>query len=445
MRRVIRGMTGNAVTRRLCTMSRALCLLGASLSMPAYAQDEAEQPRPEAPVIEPDADVQTLTDEESDDAFAQAARESELASARRFEAELEALLNPDGQLNTALGDDVLTQLVSLATRCGILANNAMHDETRLVLLGYQARSLAALASLGPGTQEEDVDYLEQLGEVAKQIDTLDLPGAGAAADYWGLIADIAGKAPDQETPSQRQAYAEWALARYIEANGDDAAAAEYLLDTRLSLAQLMDRRGAQRDAAGQLKLIGELPPESPRLQEIELLTDSIARLGTPLGFESISTELVLWRSSDHLGKPVLIHVYSDGVDPSVRMIDAISRSIVEGKLSGIAVVSLRVGEPIATTASPPWPTLPVQLEPEGVLDRLGVTALPTLAWLDEQGRLASIGTTPAVLEQLASIKAATPDEPEEEQPTEPQPEEQTGPEPDEPDQAPADPAEDETP
>ena len=121
---------------------------------------------------------------------------------------------------------------------------------------------------------------------------------------------------------------------------------------------------------------------------------------------------------------MLIHVYADRVEPSVRMIDVISRSIVEGSLSGITVVSLRVGEPVASSAAPPWPTLPVELEPKGVLDQLGVAALPTLAWLDEKGRLASIGTTPAVLDQLAALH---PDEPDEKQASTPEQEAQQSP------------------
>lgn len=118
-----------------------------------------------------------------------------------------------------------------------------------------------------------------------------------------------------------------------------------------------------------------------------------------------------WSSTDHIGKPVLIHVYADSVDPSVRMIDAISRRIVEGTLSGIAVVSLRVGDPVAGSSTPLWPALPVELEPGGVLDHLGVEALPTLAWLDAEGKLASIGTTTAVLDQFELLQPVEPEEP----------------------------------
>lgn len=381
------------------------CLVLMALPAIGFAQDE---------------DVAVVSDEtvqvdqtEDEAAAAKAALESELASARRFEVELDALLLSDGQLDVAQAD-ALNKLRSLATRCGILANSALHDEVRLLLLGYQARALAAIASLESVDQRQDAGRMQQLHDTAQQIAALALPGAAAKADYWLLVAEMGQVASSKKSPTRQRADIERSLATYIDSYRDDAQADEFLLDTRLSLAQLMDQRGAQRDAGRQLAQIGKLAEDSPRLGEVKRLRESIARLGSPITIESISTQLATWRSSDHLGKPVLIHVYADSVDPSVRMIDVINRSIVEGTLSGIAVVSLRVGEPIASTLAPPWPTLPVQLETDGVLDQLGVTALPTLVWLDAQGRLASIGTTAAVLDQFNSLQAEQRDRADEE-------------------------------
>ncbi len=374
------------------------CLVAGSfgLAMSSLAQDDP------APVAgdEADATEEVLLEEEQARSE-QAALDSELASAKRFEAELDALLLANGQLD-GVQEDASAKLRSLATRCGILANSAMHEEVRLVLLNYQARALAALASLVPVGQAQDAGWIEQLNDTAQQIAAVDLPGALPAADYWLLIGETQ-RGFINRTQAQRQVHFEELLNLFIEKHAQDPDATEYLIDTRLSLAQLMDQRGAQRDAKKQLDQIGKLPAHSPRLGEVKRLRASVARLGKPIAFESISTQLSRWRVSDHSGKPVLIHVYADSVEPSVRMIDVISRSIVEGSLSGFAVVSLRVGEPTAGTATPPWPTLPVQLEPDGVLDLLGVKAVPTLAWLDEQGKLASIGTTVAVLNQLDAI------------------------------------------
>lgn len=379
-----------------------------------WAQDRDDAPpaeRSTPPQAAQATEQEGLAQAQVDEATARAALESELASAKRFEAEVAALLKPDGQLNTALGDEAPAMLASLSTRCGILANSAMHDEVRLVLLGYQARALAALASYGRVDAQEQPSRLEQLKEVAGQIQTVALPGAQATADYWSLLASLAEQAERDASLAQAHVLAEQLLQAYLDEHADDAYAAEFLVDTRLSLARLLDQRGAQRRVAHQLAKIGELPPDSPRLIEVKALRDSIARLDAKVRFESISTHLEPWRSSNYLGKPLLIHIYSDSVEPSVRMIDSINRRIVSGLLGGVAIVSLRVGDPVASTMSPPWPTLPVQLEPGGVLDQLGVVALPTLAWLDKNGQLGSIGTTAAVLDQLASIRSKRPDEP----------------------------------
>ena len=398
MPRMIRTKTqGNDASWWISTIAAAVLLV---FVMPVSAQDEQ-------PVTEGEkADESQQQDEVL--AADQAALESELASAKRFEAELDALLLADGTLDTTR-ENAQLKLGSLATRCGILANSALHDEVKLVLLGYHARALAALASLQPEGQNQD--RMEQLNDVAQQMAAIDLPGATAAADYWLLVADMAAPASSKQSPTRRQAGIERALVSFIKAHEGEPAAAEYLLDTRLSLMQLMDQRGAQQDALKQLSHIGTLPEDSPRLGEAKRLRESIARLGTPIAFDSISTELNEWRSSDHLGKPVLIHVYADRVAPSVRMIDVISRRIVSGSLGGISLVSLRVGEPVAGSSAPPWPTLPVQLERGGILDQLGVTALPTLVWLDGEGRLASIGTTAAVLNQLKNLQVEDANEP----------------------------------
>ena len=411
MGRMIGSELSSVNSRLLGLCCLVACLFG--LALPSLSQEQADEEAgdPTVDVVPTDDDVDDEADAEAEAeqaALAQAALESELASARRFEAELEALLLADGQLDTAQ-DDAQTKLTSLATRCGILSNSAMHEEVRLVLLGYQARALAALASIPP--EGDDPGQAEQLNDVAQQIAAIDLPGAAPAADYWLLIADMIRQMPNKQASTKRLVRTEQALNIFIRKYEQDPDAAEYLVDTRLSLAQLLDQRGAQRGVAEQLKQIGELPEDSPRLGESNRLRERIAKWQTPIAFESLSTQLVNWNSTDHIGKPVLIHVYADSVESSVRMIDVISRRIVEGSLSGIAVVSLRVGDPVAGSSTPPWPALPVQLEPGGVLDQLGVTALPTLAWLDSEGRLASIGTTAAVLDQLESIQ---PDEPEEE-------------------------------
>ena len=397
---------GRMVRRNQTRMSRirwsgVVSVMVSLCVLPVTPQDDT--PAPEA--INEDAHAIDQTDAAAEDEAADlTALESELASAKRFEAELEALLLPNGQLDTAQ-DDAQIKLTSLATRCGILSNSAMHEEVRLVLLGYQARALSAMASVRPA---QDPGQAEQLNDVAQQIAAIELPGAASAADYWLLIAEMTQQASAKQSPTKRQARTVKALATFIRKHAQDPAAAEYLLDTRLALAELMDQRGDQPAVAKLLTDIGELPDDSPRLADTNRLAKSVQRIGTPIAFESISTQLTNWRSTDHIGKPVLIHVYADSVESSTRMIDVISRRIVGGTLSGIAVVSLRVGDAIAGSNAPPWPTLPMQLEPNGVLDQLGVVALPTLAWLDDQGNLASIGTTAAVLDRLDAIQSPPP-------------------------------------
>jgi hypothetical protein len=401
-------------TRRLTRAAFSLSIVGSlALSAGAYVQEDdaadavdradVTEPGVSDATSEPEVDAQAAEDAR---AAVAAALASELASAKRFEVELDALLLPDGRLNPK-AENAPIKLGSLATRCGILANSASHEAVRLLLLNDQARALAALAALRGS--EHSLGRAEQLTDTAQQIAAISLPGSAAASDYWLLIANLSNAADAAEPAARKQARAERALSRYIAVYADDAEAAEYVLDARLSLAALLDQRGAQRDVAELLDRLGDLPEDSPRHAEVARLRDSVDRLGRTIAIDTISTELTPWRTADHRGKPILIHVYADSVEPSLRMIDAISRSFVEGSISGIAVVSLRVGEPGTQAVRTPWPTLPVELQRGGVLDQLGVSALPTLAWLDREGKLAAIGNTVSVLKQIETLAAESND------------------------------------
>jgi|GEM_PF-2374874 len=401
MAEFIDGLSTRMPATLRCGTALALSAL-LVVASPMLAQDDsppddgpavAGEPGPEGPGIEEDKEAQEKADE---DALA-----SELASAQRIKEELDAALLPDGRVGGDEQDEVVTRLANLATRCSVLANSAVHDQTRLVLLGYEARALAALAPLEEPNADDPLGQrrLKKLRSITDELRELDLPNAVSAGDYWQLCADLAEASQAEGSVPARQALAEELLAGYIEAHANRPGASEYLVDTRLSLARMLDERGDQRGVAKQLDALGKLPEDSARQPEIKQLRVSVERLDKPIGFEAVTTRLEVWRSADFAGKPVLIHIYADTVEPATQMIDTIQRAIGEGSLSGIAIVSLRVGEPVADTPMPPWPTLPVQLEQGGVLDQLGVTSLPTLAWLDGQGRLVSIGHTAAVLTQ----------------------------------------------
>lgn len=263
-------------------------------------------------------------------------------------------------------------------------------------------SLARLDRAAEGDAQKP-DWLGQLRAVAAQARALDLDQADATADYWLLLADLSETAEIAASDGARQKLAELLLTGYIDRYHRVPAAAEFVADARLSFAQLLDQHGDQKGVAKQLAMIGELSEDSPRLEEARQLIERVERIGTPIRFEAVTTRGVVWNTKDHLGSPVLIHIYADSVEPSVKMMTQIQRAIDNKTLGGIRIVSLRIGEPSAEVSPPRWPVVPVALDPGGVLEQMGVQALPTLAWLDAEGKLISIGYTTGVLSEQPDL------------------------------------------
>jgi len=378
---------------RFTTASLLTLTLSLNLSLPALAQ-------PADPA--PEATTGQTTDHTNAPTTRPAGLEDELSNAMRLRAELDALLTADGRLRIEAGESGPARLAGLATRCEVLINSAVNDRTRGVLLGCKARALAALTQFEYAANPAGSGQLRlgQLRAVADQISALDLPSAAPASDYWQLLADLADTERSNASPRSKRALAEELLAGYIEHYADLPVGIEYVADVRLSLARILDERGDQLAAADQLDHIGALSADDPRTAEVERLRSRAERVGTPIAFEGLTTRLNYWQSARYLGKPILVHVYADSVASSVALIEQMSQAIAEGELVDCTVVSLRLGEPVPATPEPEWPVLPVDLNPGGVLDRLGVDALPTLVWIDAQGRLASIGYIPAVLDQM---------------------------------------------
>lgn len=441
---------------------------GSDATQPAEPAD-AQSPEPE-PETKPEPEPESTRDADDEPRQADQPRQAEEPAEQTEQAEppetaeavreivaqireqLEQVLGHRNQAAPAQDATWQATLDKLATRCEVLANSTANPTARLALMHLRARALAALARHQPPAADAPSrgDRLAQLRAVAQQIQAMPPDIAPATGGYWLLLADLAELSRRGEPVARQQARAQRLLARYIERFAGSPAAAEFVADARLSLAKLLDERGDQAGAARQLGALGGLAQDSPRYEQTQPMRERIARIGTPVSFEGITTGLSRWRVADHAGTPILIHVYADAVPPSVRMIDRVKRAIEQRSLGGFTIVSLRVGEARPGTASPAWPVIPVELEPGGLLDELGVDALPTLIWLDREGRLAAIGRNLAVLDhQPRPAPPAEPDpdtgEPDDTEPgdTDPdQPDEPTPDTPDKPEPAPEDPAPD---
>lgn len=383
----------------------------------AIAQPTTPPTEPQPPAVsEPGSDStdQPTTPAEPQPDNKPIIQDQEQAAAEALRQELEQVLSADGRAKTL--ESIEDQhLAALAEQSEDLAGRVESDQARSVLLDNAARANAALAQVeGEAPAQDRNARLQSVRNQSDRLRTLDLPNANASADYWQLLADLADTTHSGAAIDARQALAEQLLEGFIDHYAQDKPARDYVIDARLALAQLMDDRGDQAGVKKQLEAIGPLPGTSPRREELDRLSASTQRIGQPIQFEAVSTRAQAWRLTDHRGQPVLIHVHADTIDASVKLIDDIKQAIAAKSLGGARVVTLRVGDAVAGTPLTPWPTLPIDLEPGGVVDQLAISALPTLVWIDDQGRIASVGHTRAVLDQMPAAKsqeeqAANPD------------------------------------
>jgi len=385
--------------------------LSISLSGTLAASQEAVEPETAAetaaPADEPASAAQATPDLD--------APQTEQDSVDRIYQEISELLTEEGRPVTPGDTAVADKLADLATRCGVLANNVRSDDARAVLLSCQARVIAALTQLDPAdlaATEKAEEQFKHLRETGEQIRSLARPDSQPASDYWKLTADLAEISRSKASIGLRQSLARQMLGDYIDHYAKSQQAGDFVIDARLSLASLLDECGNQQAAAEQLEAIGEVDQASPRFPAYSRLENRAQRIGKAIQIEGVTTSAQRWRLSEQEGRPVLVHVYSDSVESSLKMIDAIRSSLTTQTLGGFRIVSLRVGNAIPGSPTPPWPTLSVDLQPGGVIEQMGVDALPTLAWIDQRGHLASIGHTLAVIDRIPVEPKA--DEPAEE-------------------------------
>lgn len=408
------GCLGFCTALLLCALLGPVATYAQDQPRDAPSSDEQPQTPPKeegdtpAPGPDPDAVPDPDPDPDLEDQVDPISLRKELDSARRLAEQVDELLTDEGRLSPDAGQEGLARLKSLVTRCEVMGNSTVNDRPRALLLATQARALAALSRIEEPRGKADnaiaPQRIDQLRQTAQQIGALDLPAAEPTSGYWQLLSELDTNARSRASITSRQALAEQQLRGYIRQHKDDPMANEFVVDARLSLARLLDQRGDQFGAGKQLKAIGVLDEESPRAVEVQQLTARTQLIGQAIELEAVTTQLQLWRLSDQKGSPLLVHVYADAVEPSVAMIQQVQRIIATRALGGFRLVSIRVGEPVQGTVVPPWPTLPLDPKPGGVLEQMGVDRLPTLIWVDPQGRLASIGHTLAVLDQMPKPK-----------------------------------------
>lgn len=306
---------------------------------------------------------------------------------------------------------------------GSIALQAYHVLTRLAQQTQNARELAYRVG--------------QLRSTAWK--TKRLPGASAVVvgDFWLLLADLIdinrtglGIDTSQQQAIQRL---ERFLRDYLptrtlgtkaqvvfsdtDATIDPAMGGEHLeilRDVRLGLLELYDQRGMTRQACRLIHEIHrDLPPGDTRTTGYLASTFGYCSLlGQRFEAQLQTVRHGVWSSEDYQGQPMLIHLWADWVGPS-RVFEELRSVYASYQPRGLAMISVNVyADHTATQPGVDWPVCMQSPEDEGLRRLFMIHSLPRFILLDPKGRVASVASSLAILDQVESMLTLTQDPPE---------------------------------
>ena len=338
-------------------------------------------------------------------------RVAQRAAADSTVRDLETWLGPDGLPSAWGSPEVRDALLAIADRCGRLLRGVQDPPARRVLYECQARVYNALAqdAAAHGDLAAAARHLGRLRTASDGLDGIGSPAARVAAGYWRLSADLIDANRTLDDPASLRRITRELLGRYLAGYAGvraDALATAYLDDARVSLARLLDEAGRQQAAVQALGDLAGARPGDLRYEQVAAVVARHAKIGSQVDLSLPGLDGRIWHSADLAGQPVLLHVFAQGAERSAGSISVLSEAIAAGGRGGFAVVSLHVGPLDLAGALPPWPVLVVEAEARGALASLGVDAVPVYLWVDEKGRLASIGRTPEAVDGMFPLSAS---------------------------------------
>ena len=359
-----------------------------------------------------------------------------LSDLRSLRQEIRQLITPDGRLREHAGTQVDTQqLGRLAEFAQQIADIAISPSDQL-----EAHSLALLVygTLAQHTQTNGDDRQAthragQLRSAALSVLRIGSTAADGLGEFWLLQADLLElKRSRLDLHShQRQAIKriEQFITRRVEAQhaaepGDGAPAHSAMLrDVKLTLLQLYDQRGLTEDTwRTVMDLKATLSPDDHATSKyLDTHFGYTSLIGQVFQITMPADDATAWSSKDHQGRVILIHLWADWVPASAQAFHVLSAVHEQYHDRGLSIVSVHAA-PRANPSImlPPvnWPTVSTPAAAAEICRWFLVQSLPRFVLIDRQGRLAAIGGSIAILDQLEPLldRPATVPEPDLDQP-----------------------------
>ncbi len=317
--------------------------------------------------------------------------------------------------------EILGRLEGFAKQCEVLVDRLTSRPDRLEASSMGLQIYQMLAHRTNDRQVVPQVWIGRLNALARKTMKIGGPAGQRLGDFWALQVDMWEMVRAQVDLAVRQRHAIEQLERFLDrhaqgqhpANLDadpemDPVAMAMLRDAKLVLLALYDQYGMSPEACD---LVAELRASLHRDDE-----DWRTYLDRVFGYCSIlgqrfDASLPLedgdwWCSQDHRGRAVLLHVWSRGATVSPQDVYALQRIDARYSHLGLAVLSVNVDQ-FTDRRKPPlygdWPICWQPPDQQRLTDLFRLTWLPRFVLIDRQGRVAAVGGSPNVVDQLESL------------------------------------------
>ncbi|MEX1089823.1 MAG: hypothetical protein WEC36_11455 [Phycisphaeraceae bacterium] len=384
----------------------------------------------DAPPSEQQAQSPQTAGQQQGPAAAQSPSSPDLA---RVQAELESALVALGLPDEATRKAAAQQLDRLAQTSASLATLSPLPDDKLAARNLELQAYNTLAQQA----QQDAQPAEVNRRVAQMRQTVDDvkqstdPQAQALGEFWNLQADLVQINQSGQSQDGRQKAAIGRLERFLarpEAVGQNTLGHGITGQAALTLLRLYDQRGMSDKACRLAEQLARDPECEPQVKAaLEEGFACCAALGQRFDANLATRDGGTWKSSQHLGRFVLIHFYADWFAPGAEDLEALRAARQRpGNKPALTILSVCVATPAGKAQDQPaapkamagidWPIYDEGPQQVSLSRMFAVRSLPRYVLLDRLGRVMAIGGSPAILEQIGDTgkpppaKAAPPND-----------------------------------
>ncbi len=331
--------------------------------------------------------------------------------------QVNALLVALQTANAPEHDQIIKQLDQIIAQCSntptLLSNPDLQLEAAAIAL--QVHHTLSLQAKDLQTAHDRISRLQALAWKVKKTNS---PAASVLGDYWLLQAAMFDIHRAETEADARQRLTIERLEKFIEEhtpptsdqhNPQTATHQSILTNIKLALLGLYDHRGMSAQAR---HLVNELQQsldyDDPTQQYLNDWFGYCTVIGQHFDAKLMTNHGQSWASQAHRGRTVLLHFWSDAIEPSVEAVESLKTQYPDLHSRGLDVLSVRVGPtdaPQPQTLTTDWPTCAEQNSRASLSTLFHIRSLPRFVLIDPHGKVTAIAASLSILEQAQPLLA----------------------------------------